>query len=255
MTWVARVASTLVPPRRAVLIRPPFAARHRGAKRDDAGHGRARSSRGDFRSYPRAFRRPDEPHSASSIGEDGGMADCVVVTLQGDLAAAVEALWSELERRWGLRRSHVVGSPHMTLAILQGDHHRDRLRASLAATAGTWTPFAVTGAGYGVFVGHGLDSPVLHLAVTRTPRLTTWHEAVLCDIAQAGLEIDGQSRPEYWRPHVTIADTGLTPALVGEVMSYLVERGPRHWTLDVDNVALMTIEGDMTLRLALQGDE
>ena len=182
------------------------------------------------------------------------MADCVVVILQGDVAAAVEDLWSEFERRWGLRRSHAVGSPHLTLAILQGDHHNhERLRASLAAHAGTWTPFPVTGAGYGVFLGHGPESPVLHLAVTRTPRLTALHKAVLHDVAAAVLEVDGQTLPEYWRPHVTLADAGLTPASVGEVMSYLLERGPRHWTLDVDNVAVMTSEGEVSFRLPLSG--
>jgi len=181
------------------------------------------------------------------------MADCVVVVLDGEIAAAIVALWADLGRRWGMGRSHAVGGPHLTLAILQGDRGSDALRASLATRTREWTPFRVTGAGYGVFVGHGLESPVLHLAITRTPGLSALHEAVLHEVAAAGLHVDGQSLPEYWRPHVTLADTGLTPESLGEAMRSLVERGPRHWTLDVNNVAVITDGGHVALQLPLQG--
>ena len=179
------------------------------------------------------------------------MPGCVVAVLHGDAAERIELLWSEIGARWGASRGHLVAPPHVTLAIVHGDPDAAQLGPALESVASRCEAFTVSGAGYGVFVGHGSDAPVVHLAVTRTPRLSALHETVLAELTAAGFDLDGQSLPEHWRPHVTLADTGLDPGVVGSVMSFLVEQAAKRWILDVDNVGAATSAGDVTLERRL----
>jgi 2'-5' RNA ligase len=167
------------------------------------------------------------------------MAFCVVALLDRETADTVRRLWSDLRARWGLELWHPTGEPHLTLAIV-GQQPPRRLEDGVAATASRWAPFPVTGAGYGVFVGHGAECPVVHLALTRTPQLSALHEEVARVVAECGGVIDGQSQPQFWRPHVTLADRGLVPRAVGELMGYLADRGPKHWTVEVNNLSIVT---------------
>ncbi len=180
------------------------------------------------------------------------MAVCVVVELNSDLAATVMRLWDELEQRWGLRRAHRGEPPHLTLAVVRGDVPVAALQPVLAPVAAAWTPVRTTGNSFGVFVAHGASSsPVLHLALTRNARLAALHEAVVAAVGSAGGDVDGQYEPEFWRPHVTLADCGLTPAVAGEILRHLLESGPRHWTLTVDNLAVVTAGDETAFRLPL----
>jgi len=181
------------------------------------------------------------------------VADCVVAVVHGEAGARVEGLWSEIERRWGATRSHTVAPPHVTLAIVRGRPEPARLAAALAAVSRRHATFAVAGAGYGIFVGQGSESPVVHLAVTRTPRLSALHQSVVDALVAAGLDVDGQSLADHWRPHVTLADTGLDAALVGQAVAYLVEHGPKRWTLEIDSISVAASIGEVTLEQRLTG--
>ena len=172
------------------------------------------------------------------------MADCVVVLLDAESAAAVARLWAELEARWGVLPPRPNEPPHLTLAVLRGSYEPAAMRSALEEVTHAWAPFRVTSAGYGLFVGHGADRPaVLQLPFTRTPRLSALHEAVVCKVAELGLVVEGQYQPEHWRPHVTLADLGSPSQLVGEVTTWLVAEGPRHTTAVVDNLSLVTASG------------
>jgi 2'-5' RNA ligase len=181
------------------------------------------------------------------------MTACLVVTLHGDVATAIQGLWSQLHDRWEIQRGHPLARPHLTLAAVHGPAEAGRLRSVLGPVVEAWPSFPVTSAGYGVFIGHGASSPVLHLAVTRTPRLSSLQAAVVGVLTGAGYEVDGLFDPEHWRPHVTLGDHGLTPALVGEAMRHLVEGRRGRWTLLVDNVSMLAEGSGVTFELALQG--
>lgn len=181
------------------------------------------------------------------------MTACLVVALRGDLAAAVHGLWSQLHDGWGIERSHPLALPHLTLAAVHGSPDAGQVASVLEPLSEEWPPFPVTTAGYGVFLGHGATSPVLHLAVTRTPRLSRLQAAVVGLLAGAGYQVDGLFDPEHWRPHVTLGDEGLTPAMVGGAMRHLVEARRGHWTLEVDNVSLLAEGPAVAFGLALRG--
>ena len=180
------------------------------------------------------------------------MSVCLVAALHGPAADAIQGLWSQLDEGWGIRRSHPLARPHLTLAIVHGEPPPERLRALLEQPLAGWPSFPVTSAGYGVFVGHGLDSPVLHLAVTRTPRLSQLQAAIVAQLTAVGLEIDGLFAPEHWRPHVTLGDLALTPAMVGAAIRHLVEGRRGHWTLEIDNVSMLGPAAGFAFELALR---
>lgn len=185
------------------------------------------------------------------------MADCVAVRVTGGTAAAIRRTWRELEARFGAGRAHPEADPHLTLAVVPGAALPEEARRALAALTRTFPPFSVSGGGYGVFVGHD-RTPVLHMSVTATPRLAALHEAVVLGLGRAGVEIDPESRPEHWRPHINLADQGadgraLTADTAGGAVAYLVECGPRHWTIEVTEVALLAGPGRPGCRFPLQG--
>ncbi len=177
------------------------------------------------------------------------MAHCVAVMLGGQAAEAVGTLWSGLRSRWGLGLSHPEAAPHLTLVVVERLRQPKQLRVGLTPVADEWMPFSVSGAGYGLFVGHGHDSAVVHLALTRTPELSALQAAAVTTVTESGGRIQGQSEPRYWRPHVTLADSELTPARVGEVMAYLAGKGPKHWTVEVDNISVVAPDGSVACRL------
>ena len=180
------------------------------------------------------------------------MAQCVAVMLGGQAAEAIRTLWADFGLRWGLELSHPNAAPHLTLVVVEGLRKPEDLRTDLTAVAAEWAPFMVSGAGYGFFVGHGHDSAVVHVALTRTPQLSSLQDAAVKAVRRSGGRLQGQSEPQYWRPHITLADSDLDPKVVGEVMSYLAEKGPRHWTIEADNVSLVATDGSLSCRLPFQ---
>ena len=171
------------------------------------------------------------------------MADCVAVSVTGGTAGAIRRTWRELEARFGAGRAHPEADPHLTLAVAPGAAGAEEARRALAAVARTFPPFSVSGGGYGVFVGHD-RAPVLHMSVTTTPRLAALHEAVVVGLGRAGVDVEPESRPEHWRPHINLADQGadggvMAAATAGAAVAYLVEFGPRHWTIEVTALALL----------------
>ena len=170
--------------------------------------------------------------------------ECIVVELRGEVRGAVEELWAELERDYRLHRSHPTAPPHVTLAVAYAESETTRARLAKAsrAVAARQRAFSVRGAGYGVFVGDAKQTPVLHVPLTLTPDLAALHVAVLEAVDALGIELEGQSLPEHWRPHLNLADHAVTPDAIGAAMTRLVERVPRHWTFVVDNLTLLTHE-------------
>lgn len=165
------------------------------------------------------------------------------------MAVTLRRLWAELEHRWPVGRSHPEAGPHLTLAVVTGPPAV--LAETVAATARLSTPFPVTGAGYGLFTGHDRDDLVLHVALTTTPELAALHARLLGRLDDAGLVVEPQTRPRFWRPHLNLADRGLTSESVGQIMGHLAASGPRHWTVPVDELGVLRGRGAWSCRMSL----
>lgn len=164
------------------------------------------------------------------------MADCVAAPIGVQASQTVVRLWSEIERRWAVGRSHPVAPPHLSLAVVLGRPSVTGLAGVVSAVAARHRPLRLSAAGYGVFAG---AEPVVHLAVTRSPALTALHEDLVDALEEAGLEVDPETRPEFWRPHVNLADLNLDPGTAGRVIAFLLEEAPQHWSLEVGELALL----------------
>src|SRR5581483_6941431 len=68
--------------------------------------------------------------------EDQPVADCVGVLLGREPSKAVVRLWSEIEQRWGVKRTHPDAQPHLSLAVVLGSPPAPALSSVVAAVAG-----------------------------------------------------------------------------------------------------------------------
>ena len=168
------------------------------------------------------------------------MADCVVVLVGAAPARAVVRLWSEIERRWGVSRAHPDAPPHLSLAVVLDRPPAAVLSGVVDAVAARHHPLRVSAASYGVFAG---VEPVVHLAVTKTPALAALHEDLVVSLEKAGLSVDPETQPDYWRPHVNLADLSLNAELAGEITAFLLDEGPRHWILEVADLSVLDGSG------------
>lgn len=168
------------------------------------------------------------------------MADCVVLLADRQSSAAVTRLWAEIERRWGAGRSHPDAPPHLSLAVVLDPSPGPLLIGAVSALALRHPALRATATSYGVFAG---AEPVVHLAITETPGLAALHEDLVASLERTGLSVDPETRPQYWRPHLNLADRGVTPSMAGEITAFLLENGPRHWTLELAVMALLDGSG------------
>jgi 2'-5' RNA ligase len=150
-------------------------------------------------------------------------------------------LWDELARDFGVRRvAELVPFPHLTYQVAD-DYDFPRLDAALRALAPTLAPVAVHTTGLGVFAG---PSPVLYLAVARTPALDALHGAVWDALGDVGAGLSPYYTPgDAWVPHITLAQFDLTPASLGAIVARLAFR-PLAWDVRLESLCVARCDRD-----------
>jgi 2'-5' RNA ligase len=164
---------------------------------------------------------------------------CIATVLTGDTGDRISELRYDIDRLLGIVQEHTV--PHLTLVVLQRRRPAKAMERVVADVAAGTSAMSASGAGYGIFVGRHQELSVVHLAVTKTPCLADLHRRLVEQVSAQGATVDGQFDLEHWRPHVTLAEVG--PGDVGRVMELLVGWRPRHWTVPVDNLAVLRPRG------------
>ena len=158
----------------------------------------------------------------------------VVTVLQPELYHRVEALWDDLERRFGLSGARITPIPHFSWQIAP-EYDFARVEDCLQTVAQGLAPFEVETTGIGVFRG---PAPVVFIDVRRTPALAALHVRLWEALRPHRRRESPYYSPEAWRPHITLAEKDLSPAHVERVVSHL-SRLPLRWTVAVDNLALI----------------
>ena len=120
-----------------------------------------------------------------------------------NLAGVEQALKGVIEFRPG-------GVPHVSLHGAE-EYEIDYAEVALQSLARSQAPFSVFVAGFGVFSG---PQPVIHLAVTRSPRLAVLHRVVAQEIGRFATGVDRNFAPERWVPHITITREHVNPSVV-----------------------------------------
>jgi 2'-5' RNA ligase len=158
----------------------------------------------------------------------------IVSLLDGEHYAAVEALWAELEREFGLQGIYVTPYPHFSYQVA-ADYEVERLTAILQRFALQSRAFRASTAGLGVFTG---PQPVLYVPLVRSLELTQYHQSLWQAVAPAARGPVAYYQPARWLPHITLAHGDLDRERLAEVLRYLGDR-PFSWEITVNNLAFI----------------
>jgi hypothetical protein len=133
----------------------------------------------------------------------------VVSLLDPAATAQVHALWAEMQTSHGI--GAVAGRvpwPHVSYHIAPR-YDPVRLEAGLRALARETRPLEIRTTGLGIFTG---PTPVLYLAVTRSPALSALHAQTWAACNAAAEASSPLYAPDVWVPHITLAHHDISPA-------------------------------------------
>lgn len=141
----------------------------------------------------------------------------LATTLDEPLASYIRGLWDRLEKGLGIKGVHKVPFPHITwLGCEMLD--TPRLVEILGDCCLRKAPIQTRSSSLGLFFK---PSPVLHLAVVRSPEVDAFHRRLWEMVEPCAAEMHALYRPDLWVPHITLAQGDLRPELVPEAMALL----------------------------------
>lgn len=142
----------------------------------------------------------------------------VIALLDPDATRRVEALWSEMHGRFGVRPGFPGAVPHVTFHISSHDVE-PRAATAVEGVARTTPPFTLNCSGLGVFTG---AEPILFLVVARSSAAASLAERLEQALRAAGCgPTDPYYTPDRWIPHITIAQQNLAGADLPGLLAWL----------------------------------
>lgn len=159
--------------------------------------------------------------------------------IDGEHSAKVVGLWDRLERELGVKAVRISPLPHFSYQAASA-FDLDALVDVVAKVAAKARPLRIRTAGVGVFPG---ASPVVYIPIVRSPELTRLQLALWSAGAVATEKPLAHYHPASWIPHITIAQSDVTPELLPQVIAILNETD-LSWDLEVDNLAIVRGRGD-----------
>lgn len=158
----------------------------------------------------------------------------VVTLLDNRHEQEVRDLWRQLATRFGLKELANVPHPHFSYHVAT---HYDlpMLEKTLTQISTQTTPFIVKTNGVALFIG---AKPVVYIPVVRSPALTHLHQLVwhVSDVFASGSHMYYQ--PSDWMPHITLAQSDLSPEMLPDVIKFLNEQ-PLNWQFSVNHLAII----------------
>jgi 2'-5' RNA ligase len=158
----------------------------------------------------------------------------VVSILDREHCAKVEALWSDLEREFGLKAA-CAAYPHVSYQVAER-YEVQRTQGVLKRFARRSAPFRIRTSGLGIFTG---DAPILYVSVARSMTLAAFHNRLWQRLSPTAHGIhEHHYGPDNFMPHITLAAGDLTPEQLPDVVRLLARR-PFSWNINIDNLALV----------------
>lgn len=146
----------------------------------------------------------------------------------------VEALWSDLEREFGLKAARAA-YPHISYQVADRYEMR-RTTGVLTRVAAKAVPFAIRTSGLGIFTGY---APILYVSVARSMQLAAFHNRLWQRLSPTAHGIhEHHYGPDNFMPHITLAAGDLTVEQLPNVVRLLANR-PFSWQIRIDNLALV----------------
>ena len=166
--------------------------------------------------------------------------------------AQVEALWDELESKFGLRGIRITPYPHFSWQIGE-DYPEEALVSAMHTLAYETEPLKVHAKGIETFTS---QRPVAFIKVIKDPALVRLHERIWMDFLPITKGASTLYSPPLWHPHISLAYDDLTSENIETVVTWLKTK-PIDWTFVVDNIAFIYEPagevGQVKHRFAFQG--
>ncbi|HWI60259.1 MAG TPA: 2'-5' RNA ligase family protein [Symbiobacteriaceae bacterium] len=162
----------------------------------------------------------------------------VVSLLDAPSYGLVEQLWSELRQRCGIAGIYKTPFPHFSYHVA-AEYDMNRLESRLRTLARRMAPFRVCTSGLGIFTG---ASPVVYVPVVRSPQLCRVHQQLWPALGKLSAGALDYYAPERWLPHITLGHGDISPETLPDVVRELARRD-FHWTIEVDNFAVISSSG------------
>ena len=145
----------------------------------------------------------------------------VVSLLDPSATAQIHAIWAELQAAHGIgEAARRVPWPHVSYHIAPR-YDPVALESGLQALARETGPLEIRTTGLGIFTG---PTPVLYLAVTRSPALSGLHAKAWAACDAAAEDPSPLYAPNVWVPHITLAHLDVTPANLPGLIADLAGR-------------------------------
>ncbi len=148
---------------------------------------------------------------------------------------AVKDLWAELANDFGVRHlAEVLPYPHISYQIAR-HYEESQLTSRVEQLAHQATPFSLQASGLALFTGL---HPVLYVPVVRSSELSHFHQRLWQAISHTGEGIPAYYEPNFWMPHITLAEHDLQVASLKQIMARLFTR-ELVWEIRIDNLAII----------------
>ena len=145
----------------------------------------------------------------------------VVSLLDSSATAQVHAIWAEMRAAHGIgEAARRVPWPHLSYHIAPR-YDPVTLESGLRALARETRPLEIRATGLGIFTG---PTPVLYVAVTRSPALSDLHAKAWAACDAAADDPSPLYAPNVWVPHITLAHLDVTPANLPGLIADLAGR-------------------------------
>lgn len=166
--------------------------------------------------------------------------------------AQVEALWDELESKFGLRGIRITPYPHFSWQIGE-DYLEEALVNAMQTLTAETKPLEVHVKGIDTFTS---QRPVAFIKVLKDPALVSLHERIWTDFLPITKGASTLYSPPLWLPHISLAYADLTSENIEAVVTWLKTK-PIDWTFVVDNIAFIYEPagevGQLKYKFAFQG--
>ena len=163
----------------------------------------------------------------------------IVTVLSEASERVVRDLWQELEINCGLVGHRLFPIPHFSWQGAE-NYEIPALEQVLKEIASRTSSFPIAADGVGIFTG---PRPVIYIPLAKNIQLARLHQTIWRQVKKYGQALNPYYTPQLWMPHITL---GLMDVDNNNLMCAIRELGSRpiEFTLPVDNLALVSQEGD-----------
>ena len=163
----------------------------------------------------------------------------IVTILDEPTGTIVHDLWQELEDRCGLSGIRAFPIPHFSWQGAEA-YDIEAVGQVLDQIAAITAPWSIQADGLGLFTG---PEPVIYVPLSNSLRAARLHRTIWKRVKPSANHLNPLYAPGLWMPHITLGLMDVNHEKLICAVRELTSR-PLMFTLEVNNLALVSQEGD-----------